>query len=322
MDTKKILKLHPAPNTKRDPPPPPPPARKWAGWAAPAPKSRVENYLGLEEIERLQQKSIEKELLDRLRAAEATPLLSAPPPPAPEEKTWIQQEEGLELPEITPEMEEVIQRARRSKGEVLVDSHKIQITRKDINTLNGLNWLNDEIINFYFEMIQERSAEKGLKVYATNTFFYPKMMELGQPALKRWTKRVDIFEKDIMLIPVYLGMHWCLAVVDFRKPGVYYYDSMGGNNKKCLITLLKYIQDEHRDKKGKELDIEKWEHKIRKDIPQQMNGSDCGMFACKFAEYISRGASISFTQQDMPYFRRRMIWEIVNDTLLPPTKMF
>jgi len=27
-----------------------------------------------------------------------------------------------------------------------------------------------------------------------------------------------------------------------------------------------------------------------------MNGSDCGMFACKFAEYITRDARISFTQ--------------------------
>ena len=32
------------------------------------------------------------------------------------------------------------------------------------------------------------------------------------------------------------------------------------------------------------------------DIPQQMNGSDCGMFACKFAEYITREAEINFTQ--------------------------
>lgn len=32
------------------------------------------------------------------------------------------------------------------------------------------------------------------------------------------------------------------------------------------------------------------------DIPQQMNGSDCGMFACKYAEYITREAPITFTQ--------------------------
>ncbi len=31
-------------------------------------------------------------------------------------------------------------------------------------------------------------------------------------------------------------------------------------------------------------------------IPQQMNGSDCGVFACKYAEYVSRGADITFSQ--------------------------
>ena len=27
-----------------------------------------------------------------------------------------------------------------------------------------------------------------------------------------------------------------------------------------------------------------------------MNGSDCGVFTCKYAEYVSRGAEITFTQ--------------------------
>ena len=36
------------------------------------------------------------------------------------------------------------------------------------------------------------------------------------------------------------------------------------------------------------------------DIPQQMNGSDCGMFACKFAEYVSRGAPVTFSQVHVP----------------------
>lgn len=52
------------------------------------------------------------------------------------------------------------------------------------------------------------------------------------------------------------------------------------------------------------------------DIPQQMNGSDCGMFSCKFAEYLSRNASITFTQEHMPYFRRRMVYEIVTQRLM------
>ena len=44
-------------------------------------------------------------------------------------------------------------------------------------------------------------------------------------------------------------MHWCLAVVDFSVPGVYYYDSMGGNNRACLEALCEYLQKEHEDKK-------------------------------------------------------------------------
>ena len=32
------------------------------------------------------------------------------------------------------------------------------------------------------------------------------------------------------------------------------------------------------------------------EIPQQMNGSDCGMFTCKYAEYITKDKAITFTQ--------------------------
>ena len=44
-------------------------------------------------------------------------------------------------------------------------------------------------------------------------------MEKGHAALKRWTRKVDIFATDLMLIPVHLGMHWCLATIDFKRKG-------------------------------------------------------------------------------------------------------
>ena len=57
-----------------------------------------------------------------------------------------------------------------------------------------------------------------------------------------------------------------------------------------------YLIDEHQDKKGSAYDITGWTFSCPKDIPQQMNGSDCGMFACKFADYVSRDKRITFTQ--------------------------
>nr|XP_014340292.1 PREDICTED: sentrin-specific protease 1 isoform X2 [Latimeria chalumnae] len=226
-----------------------------------------------------------------------------------------------EFPELTEEMEEDIRRAFRSghQDEVLSDAFRLTITRKDIQTLNHLNWLNDEIINFYMNLLVERSKEKGMpKVHAFNTFFFPKLKMSGFQAVKRWTKKVDIFQMSLLLVPVHLGVHWCLAVVDFRSKTIAYYDSMGGNNTEACKILLQYLKQESLDKKKQVFDETGWKLTSKKsqEIPQQMNGSDCGMFTCKYADYITKDKAITFTQQHMPYFRRRMVWEILHRKLL------
>lgn len=229
------------------------------------------------------------------------------------------EEEEEELVQLTPDMEDVIDNALQNAppGEVLVDKFNTQITRHDVSTLAGLNWLNDEVINFYMNLLIERGKNDNYpNVHAFNTFFYPKLMKTGFQSVRRWTKKFDIFSNDILLIPIHLGVHWCLATVDFRDKSVRYYDSMLGDNNKCLEALLKYLEDEHQDKKQSSYDTSGWTLENVKDIPQQMNGSDCGMFACMFAEYLSRDAAITFDQQHMPYFRRKMVYEIVKATLL------
>ncbi|XP_020490678.2 sentrin-specific protease 1 [Labrus bergylta] len=230
-------------------------------------------------------------------------------------------EEKPEFPEMTEEMEAEINKALRGGGshEVLSEGFGLSLTRKDLQTLSNLNWLNDEVINFYMNLLVERSKDPGLpSVNTFNTFFYPKLRDSGYSAVRRWTKKTDIFSKDILLVPVHLGVHWCLSVVDFRKEAILYFDSMGGNNDEACRILLDYLQQESKDKKGKEMDTSGWtlHSKKRHEIPQQMNGSDCGMFTCKYADYITKDKPITFTQKHMPYFRRRIVWEIVNRKLL------
>ncbi|XP_026638410.1 sentrin-specific protease 1 isoform X4 [Microtus ochrogaster] len=226
-----------------------------------------------------------------------------------------------EFPEITEEMEKEIKNVFRNgnQDEVLSEAFRLTITRKDMQTLNHLNWLNDEIINFYMNMLMERSKEKGFpSVHAFNTFFFTKLKTAGYQAVKRWTKKVDVFSVDILLVPIHLGVHWCLAVIDFRKKSVTYYDSMGGINNEACRILLQYLKQESVDKKRKEFDTNGWQlfSKKSQEIPQQMNGSDCGMFACKYADCITKDRPINFTQQHMPYFRKRMVWEILHRKLL------
>ena len=127
--------------------------------------------------ERRQQaeKSIEARLKQHLKITEVAI-------PEPKDDT-VEEEEEVILPEMTSDMENIVESALQSGGVTLIDAFKIPITGKDVNTLRGLNWLNDEVINFYMQMIVERAStsdSKWPKVYATNTFFYPKLMQSGK----------------------------------------------------------------------------------------------------------------------------------------------
>lgn len=242
-------------------------------------------------------------------------------------KKWqarIAQPPLVELPPQTvalnSEMRSLIEKTLRitDHNQLLVEEFKLRITRGDLHKLEGLNWLNDSIINFYFAMLVDRSEknENLPKVYSFSTFFYERLRNEGFKGVQRWTKRVDVFSKEILLVPVHLGMHWCLAVIDLQRAVIEYYDSMGGDNDECLTALYHWIQDESLDKRKIPFNMDGWTTVNRKDIPQQHNGSDCGMFACRFAEYITRRARINFTQKDMSYFRQRTMYEILEKTLL------
>ena len=123
------------------------------------------------------------------------------------------------------------------ESEVLVNAFDISIMRKDIQTLRGLNWLNDEVINYYISMLVERSKNTDTRTYAFTTFFYPKLAKDGYSTLRRWTRKVDLFAFDLVLVPIHLGHHWTLAIIDFKCKEIRYYDSMNGNNMECLNSL-------------------------------------------------------------------------------------
>ena len=100
-----------------------------------------------------------------------------------------------------------------------------------------------QVINYYLQLIQRRS-EDDLdlpRVYSFNTFLYPRIQEKGHVGVKRWTRKVNIFEFDILLIPIHLGMHWCMAYVDVRKKVLRYLDSLGGSNVQCRRVLFEYL---------------------------------------------------------------------------------
>ncbi|CAI8030021.1 Sentrin-specific protease 1 [Geodia barretti] len=67
---------------------------------------------------------------------------------------------------------------------------------------------------------------------------------------------------DLVLYPIHLGTHWCLAAIDNRQQSLTYYDSLGGQGKSCLAKLRDYLLSEYRDKKKAELSLNGW-----RDVP-------------------------------------------------------
>lgn len=184
-------------------------------------------------------------------------------------------------------------------------------------------WLSDKIIDAYLELIcaRSRSRDDLPKVHAMNTHFLTALSRDGEynhDNVHDWTKNTDIFAFDLILVPVHRSDHWSMSIIDMRMENkkIRYYDSMNASGDEVLIDLLNYLKDEHRVKKGSELDND-WEKQNVSGltIPQQDNGHDCGVFACMYAEFITRSCNeildrSSFSQNDIPYFRKKMAYEL------------
>ena len=64
--------------------------------------------------------------------------------------------------------------------------------------------------------------------------------------------------------------------------------------------------------------MSQWIKETAVDIPQQgeKNVTDCVVFICKYAEFMSRRAPLTFSQEDMKHFRMKMKYEIISGVLL------
>lgn len=216
----------------------------------------------------------------------------------------------------------VRERLRRPDDSVVVSKFSIDFCVRDLRTLVAPNWLNDEVINFYCQLLVERSLQGRGRfplLHAFSSFFFPKLRERGYAGVRTATRRQSppTLARDLLLVPVHLGMHWCMASIDFRSRAIAYHDSLHGDNAACLRALREWIAGEFEEKnEGRQFDFTGWTESCPKDVPAQRNGYDCGVFALVLAEHLSRDAAPIFAQADMPYWRERISYEIISGKLL------
>uniref|UniRef100_A0A915CT69 Ubiquitin-like protease family profile domain-containing protein n=1 Tax=Ditylenchus dipsaci TaxID=166011 RepID=A0A915CT69_9BILA len=173
----------------------------------------------------------------------------------------------------------------------------IVLNNGDMKLLEPLQWLNDKIIEFYLELVVERSQINPLlpKVYAFNTNFFNKLRRNAASAM-RWTMKVDLQSFDIILVPIHLPGHWLYRLWTCER-------------KECITSILC-------------LEMERLSARAQRippsfgTIPTQMNGSDCGVFLCRFAECIARDADTDFKAADMNEFRKKIVQGIKSGKLI------
>uniref|UniRef100_A0A673XXQ1 Sentrin-specific protease 3-like n=1 Tax=Salmo trutta TaxID=8032 RepID=A0A673XXQ1_SALTR len=208
-------------------------------------------------------------------------------------------------------VQHLIQSYQRSSGTAMVRGFRVNykrhvLTMDDLSTLYGQNWLNDQVMNMYGDLVMDSVPEK---VHFFNSFFYDKLRTKGYDGVKRWTKNVDIFQKDLLLIPIHLEVHWSLVSVDIPRRAITYFDSQRTLNRRCPKHIAKYLQAEAVKKDQRDF-LTGWKGYFKMNVGRQNNDSDCGAFVLQYCKTLALGQPFSFGQQDMPKLRRLMYKEL------------
>ena len=156
-------------------------------------------------------------------------------------------------------------------------------------------------------------AETFADIHSFSTFFNPKLSNGGYKAVYRWAKGVDIVKLRLLLFPLHLETHWCLAAVNIPECRISCYDSLGNDNQTCLENIQQYMSQRLHNTK---LSSIKWHCVCHHDIPKQENFSDCGAFTCMFGRCLAYNNPLNFTQQDIPCIRRHIVLELLSRELI------
>lgn len=84
---------------------------------------------------------------------------------------------------------------RKPLDSILLSQFSVDITPDILGCLNDGKWLNDEVINFYMQLIMARAgqfSDKYPAVHCFNTFFFATLDKQGYPKVRRWTKKVKL----------------------------------------------------------------------------------------------------------------------------------
>lgn len=99
--------------------------------------------------------------------------------------------------------------------------HGFTINRNSLKTLFRNEWLDDQVINGFFNLMKFESQKILLNVLPFDTFFATKLLMKERetiPEFHKWLVFNKIFDNDIWLIPINKDdCHWVLVIVILQQ---------------------------------------------------------------------------------------------------------
>ncbi|KAL4977084.1 hypothetical protein BDW66DRAFT_166026 [Aspergillus desertorum] len=100
---------------------------------------------------------------------------------------------------------------------------KAEVNALDLRRLAPHEFLNDNIIGFYIRFLEDHlqrcSPEVAKRVYFFNSYFFetltksPKGLKINYEGVAKWTRNVDIFSYDYIVVPINENAHWYMAII-------------------------------------------------------------------------------------------------------------
>ncbi|KAI8833692.1 hypothetical protein BJ741DRAFT_268476 [Chytriomyces cf. hyalinus JEL632] len=201
---------------------------------------------------------------------------------------------------------------------------------EDLERLKEGEFLNDSLIEFYIRFASSTHAADRNDFHCFNTFFYQQLtskgdlqkkltMEEAFSRVKRWTKKVNIFTRKFLIIPINERLHWYLAVV--WNPGAYLkeevsagedtemvdaesstdspksssdeckifiFDSLDGRHPQVPKTVGAYLKYEAQEKLNREVVAGGVPKVHYAKVQSQLNHCDCGIFLLHYLNLMLR----------------------------------
>ncbi|OMO85248.1 Peptidase C48, SUMO/Sentrin/Ubl1 [Corchorus capsularis] len=185
------------------------------------------------------------------------------------------------------------------------DPDAVSISKRDVALLQPKTFINDTIIDFYIKYLKSKiQPEEQHRFHFFNSFFFRKLADQDKDLsgacqaraafqrVHKWTRKVDIFEKDYIFIPVNYSFHWSLIVI--CHPG----EVANLKGKSIIKRFQRYLSEEWKERHRDAADDvpSKFLHVqfVPLELPQQENSFDCGLFLLHYVELFLLEAPTNF----------------------------